>query len=119
MKCARIACDNTINVLCKHTQSGRFYCPKCARKINDHSPGLVEWPPFWHMTKKEDEEEESGHAEDLALVADDGPVDRGRVSAILQERLSTGELTTLVKACGILPSEDRKILLEQLTGRLQ
>jgi len=24
-----------------HTQSGEWYCPSCARRINEHNPGLV------------------------------------------------------------------------------
>ena len=34
MKCARRAC-NSENAVCRHTQTGRLYCPRCARKINE------------------------------------------------------------------------------------
>jgi hypothetical protein len=43
-KCARTACKSTRNVRCRHTQTGRLYCPRCARAINDHNPGFVEFP---------------------------------------------------------------------------
>lgn len=42
MKCARTACDNSGRH--KHTENGQFYCTRCARKINEYSPRLVEWP---------------------------------------------------------------------------
>jgi hypothetical protein len=42
VKCARTACPATKNVVCRHAHDGRFYCPKCARKINEYNPGLVE-----------------------------------------------------------------------------
>lgn len=35
LKCYRTACDNRLNVTCQHSETGRFYCPACARKIND------------------------------------------------------------------------------------
>lgn len=43
-KCARTACSATRNVVCRHTHSGALYCPRCARKINEHNPGLVTMP---------------------------------------------------------------------------
>lgn len=42
-KCARKACGSNY-AACKHTQSGYYYCPKCARKINEANPGLVKFP---------------------------------------------------------------------------
>jgi hypothetical protein len=45
MKCRRTACDSTHNIICRHTQTGDLYCPRCARAINDYTPGLVDWPP--------------------------------------------------------------------------
>ena len=43
-KCARTACD-VPNAVCNHTMAPyRLYCPKCARAINEHTPGLVEFP---------------------------------------------------------------------------
>lgn len=44
MKCARTACTATRDVLCRHKETGAYYCPRCARKINEATPGLVEWP---------------------------------------------------------------------------
>lgn len=46
-KCARTACENTHNIVCRHTQSGQLYCPSCARRINEANPehpGLVTLP---------------------------------------------------------------------------
>lgn len=42
-KCARTACDATRHVVCRHTQTGRMYCPSCARHINEYTPDLVAW----------------------------------------------------------------------------
>ena len=43
-KCHRAACPRTRDVACRHTQTGHLYCPSCARAINEHNPGLVEFP---------------------------------------------------------------------------
>ncbi len=43
LKCARTACYN-MNAMCRHKDTGHLYCPKCARKINEIAPGLVEFP---------------------------------------------------------------------------
>lgn len=43
MKCRRTACQSD-NAVCRHSQTGDMYCPRCARKINEHNPGLVAWP---------------------------------------------------------------------------
>lgn len=40
MKCARTACPNTLNIIYKHPHDGRMYCPKCAKLISRHNPGL-------------------------------------------------------------------------------
>jgi hypothetical protein len=42
--CSRTACRKT-PATCRHTQTGRLYCHRCARAINEHNPGLVEIPP--------------------------------------------------------------------------
>jgi hypothetical protein len=44
MKCRRKVC-NSHNAICRHTQTNEMYCPKCAKKINQFNPGLVEFPP--------------------------------------------------------------------------
>lgn len=45
-KCARTACQST-KATCRHTQTGRMYCRKCAHAINEANPerpGLVDIP---------------------------------------------------------------------------
>jgi hypothetical protein len=41
-KCNRTACD--AHGCCVHTENGKLYCPRCARKINECNPGLVAFP---------------------------------------------------------------------------
>jgi len=41
VKCARRACPNTANVVFRHRQTGDRYCPRCAKRINEGTPGLV------------------------------------------------------------------------------
>lgn len=41
-KCNRTVCQNE-GVL-RHTQNNALYCVRCARRINEANPGLVEWP---------------------------------------------------------------------------
>ena len=43
--CFRTACKSNVNIVCQHRENGKFYCPGCARKINDFNPGLVHVPP--------------------------------------------------------------------------
>ena len=46
MKCARTACMS-MNAVCQHTQTGRLYCPRCARRINEANPqvpNLITFP---------------------------------------------------------------------------
>lgn len=42
MKCNRTVCNNPGT--CRHSQNGHLYCLRCARKINEYNPGLVEVP---------------------------------------------------------------------------
>jgi late competence protein required for DNA uptake (superfamily II DNA/RNA helicase) len=51
MKCHRTACESNHNVVCRHTQTGSLYCPSCARIINSHNPGLIDWPPVEEFDK--------------------------------------------------------------------
>jgi len=39
--CFRTACKSNVNIVCQHRDNGKFYCPGCARRINDFNPGLV------------------------------------------------------------------------------
>ena len=43
--CFRTACSSNVNIVCEHKHNGKFYCPRCARLINDFNPGLVNVPP--------------------------------------------------------------------------
>jgi hypothetical protein len=50
-ECSRTACSSD-RAECWHSQTGRLYCVRCARRINDHNPDLVvmwrqdpRWPP--------------------------------------------------------------------------
>lgn len=43
-KCGRTACQNEASPLLVHPHSGRTYCVRCARRINEGSPGLIPWP---------------------------------------------------------------------------
>jgi hypothetical protein len=40
MKCRRTVCQRE-GARCQHTQTGDFYCVRCAKGINKHNPGLV------------------------------------------------------------------------------
>lgn len=42
IKCNRTVCQNE-GVL-RHTQNNALYCVRCARRINEANPGLVDWP---------------------------------------------------------------------------
>jgi hypothetical protein len=50
-RCNREACRTGQPATCRHRQTGRYYCPPCARQINEHNPPsggakpLVEIPP--------------------------------------------------------------------------
>ncbi len=53
MKCRVSSCGSTLNVVCRHTLTGQFYCPRCARNINEHNyPGLVVFPQDNPMLKQ-------------------------------------------------------------------
>lgn len=43
--CNRTACPHTKNVLCRHKDNGKYYCPSCAHRINEFNPGIIEMPP--------------------------------------------------------------------------
>ena len=46
MKCAVTACNAEAHPLLIHSQDGRLYCPRCARRINEanHGLNLIPWP---------------------------------------------------------------------------
>lgn len=44
IKCARTACNNTRNIVCRHRFDGRMYCPSCAKKINETAPDCIKMP---------------------------------------------------------------------------
>jgi hypothetical protein len=37
-RCNREACRTGQPATCRHRQTGRYYCPPCARQINEHNP---------------------------------------------------------------------------------
>jgi hypothetical protein len=51
MKCYQKGCEND-NAICKHNVTGHYYCPGCAKKMNNVWPGRVSAPTSIDKQKK-------------------------------------------------------------------
>jgi hypothetical protein len=75
--CFRTAC-RTPDAICRHTQTGRYYCLRCAMAINENNfAGLVEIPRTELLMKRIERRLEAAVKERTPMKRDDERDDDG------------------------------------------